>query len=154
MNELESKILAQVTLDEPWGLVESFATFKREHPDDVNRGMDEVVSRLRKHGVEVTVHEPSLYLSLPGRARVEAEGRTFRAKPPAYSIDARNGLKGQIVYVGSRHNAMITDMFEQKVETTQELADRVRGKIVMSEGFASPGLDGARQAAQSRGRSK
>ncbi|QDZ00315.1 M28 family peptidase [Nitratireductor mangrovi] len=140
MNETESAILDAVTLDEPWGLVESFATFKREHPDDVNRGMDEVVSRLRKHGVEVTVHEPSLYLSLPGLARVEADGKTFRAKPPAYSTDARGGLKGQLVYVGARHNAMITDMFEQKVDTTDELARMVRGKIVISEGFASPGL--------------
>ncbi|MEI5676799.1 M28 family peptidase [Mesorhizobium sp. CGMCC 1.15528] len=140
MNKLETEILAAVSLDEPWALVESFSTFKREHPTDVNRGMDEVVSRLRKHGVEVTVHEPSLYLSLPGLARVEAGGKTFRAKPPAYSLDARNGLEGQIVYVGARHNAMITDMFEQKVESTQELADLVRGKIVMSEGFASPGL--------------
>ncbi|WP_309084895.1 M28 family peptidase [Chelativorans sp.] len=140
MENIEKEILAAVSLDEPWGLVESFSTFKREHPTDVNRGMDEVVSRLRKHGVEVKVHEPSLYLSLPGQARVEADGKTFRAKPPAYSADARNGLKGQLVYVGARHNAMITDMFEQKIETTQELADRVRGKIVISEGFASPGL--------------
>lgn len=140
MDKLETRILDAVSLDEPWGLVESFSTFKREHPDDVNRGMDEVVSRLRRHGVEVTVHEPSLYLSLPGLARVEAGGKTFRAKPPAYSVDARGGLEGEIVYVGARHNAMITDMFEQKVDTTQELADRVRGKIVISEGFASPGL--------------
>jgi N-acetylated-alpha-linked acidic dipeptidase len=140
MDKLEKEILDAVSLDEPWALIESFSTFKREHPDDVNRGMDEVVSRLRKHGVEVTVHEPSLYLSLPGLARVEAEGKTYRAKPPAYSVDARTGLRGQVVYVGARHNAMIEDMFEQKVETTQELADRVRGKIVISEGFASPGL--------------
>jgi hypothetical protein len=140
MNKLESDLLAQVTLDEPWALVESFSTFKREHPTDVNRGMDEVVSRLRKHGVEVTVHEPSLYLSLPGQARVEAGGKTFRAKPPAYSFDARSGLTGRIVYVGARHNAMIEDMFERKVESSAEMAERVRGKIVMSEGFASPGL--------------
>lgn len=140
MNKVEADVLSAVTLDEPWALVESFATFKREHPDDVNRGMDEVVSRLRKHGVEVTVHEPSLYLSLPGLARVEAGGRTFRAKPPAYSLDARTGLKGKIVYVGARHNAMIEDMFERKVESSAEMADKVRGKIVMSEGFASPGL--------------
>jgi len=140
MNKLESDLLAQVSLDEPWALVESFSTFKREHPTDVNRGMDEVVSRLRKHGVEVTVHEPSLYLSLPGQARVEAGGKTFRAKPPAYSLDARGGMTGKIVYVGARHNAMIEDMFERKVESSAEMADRVRGKIVMSEGFASPGL--------------
>lgn len=140
MEDYESEILDAVSLDEPWALIESFSTFKREHPVDVNRGMDEVVSRLRRHGVEVTVHEPSLYLSLPGLARVEAGGRTFRAKPPAYSMDARAGLSGSLVYVGARHNAMITDMFEQKVESTAEVAARVRGKIVISEGFASPGL--------------
>ncbi len=140
MNQIETDILTAASVDEPWALVESFATFKREHPNDVNRGMDEVVERLRKHGVEVKVHEPSLYLSLPGAARVEAGGRSIRAKPPAYSIDARNGISGELVYVGARHNAMITDMFEQKIETTDELANRVRGKIVISEGFASPGL--------------
>ncbi|MEX4006729.1 M28 family peptidase [Neoaquamicrobium sediminum] len=140
MNQIETEILSAATVDEPWALVESFSTFKREHPTDVNRGMDEVVQRLRKHGVEVTVHEPSLYLSLPGAARVEAEGKSFRAKPPAYSVDARKGISGELVYVGARHNAMITDMFEQKVDTTEELANRVRGKIVISEGFASPGL--------------
>ena len=140
MNQTETEILSAATIDEPWALVESFSTFKREHPTDVNRGMDEVVQRLRKHGVEVTVHEPSLYLSLPGAARVEAEGKSFRAKPPAYSVDARKGISGELVYVGARHNAMITDMFEQKIETTDELANRVRGKIVISEGFASPGL--------------
>ncbi len=140
MNQTETEILSAATVDEPWALVESFSTFKREHPTDVNRGMDEVVQRLRKHGIEVTVHEPSLYLSLPGAARVEAGGKSFRAKPPAYSVDARKGISGELVYVGARHNAMITDMFEQKVDTTEELANRVRGKIVISEGFASPGL--------------
>ncbi len=79
----ETAILDQVTMDAPWGLVESFATFKREHPTDVNRVMDEVVERLARHGVPATVHTPSLYLSVPGVARVEASGTTFRAKPPA-----------------------------------------------------------------------
>lgn len=140
MNKVESDVLSQVMLEEPWGLVESFATFKREHPADVNRGMDEVVERLRRHGVEVTVHEPSLYLSLPGAARVEAGGKTFRAKPPAYSVDVRNGLRGKLVYVGAGHDAMKEDMFERKVESSAEVAAKVRGNIVMSEGFASPAL--------------
>ncbi len=32
---------------------------------------DELVERLRAHGVEVGIHEPELFLSLPGGARVE-----------------------------------------------------------------------------------
>ena len=103
MNATETTLLDQVTIDEPWALVESFATFKREHPDDVNRGMGEVISRLEAHGVEVEVHEPDLFLSLPGQARVEAGDRTFRAKPPAFSADARAGFTGPIG-LHSRHD--------------------------------------------------
>ncbi len=107
---------------------------------DVNRAMDEVAARLARHGVEVIMHEPSLHLSLPGLARVEAAGKTFRAKPPAYARDARHGVKGQLIYVASNQPKAISTMFERSVEDTSELAARVRGKIVLSEGFANPGL--------------
>ena len=140
MNEIEKALLADVSLDEPWGLVESFSTFKREHPNDVDRGMDEVVSRLRAHGVEVTVHEPNLYLSLPGEARVEAGGRTFRAKPPAYSVDARDGLEGELVYIGANQADDIDTIFDKKLDPTRDVRSMVAGKIVISEGFASPGM--------------
>lgn len=138
MPDTEAAILADLGIDEPWALVESFATYKREHPRDVNRGMDEVAERLRAHGVEVTVHEPSLYLSLPGAARVEAGGRTFRAKPPAYSTDARGGLEGELVYLGTSFAESIDSVFDPKLD--RSAADRVRGRIAISEGFASPGL--------------
>ena len=140
MNDIESAVLADVTLDEPWGLVESFATYKREHPKDVDRGMDELVERLRRHGVPVTVHQPELYLSLPGVARVEADGRTFRAKPPAYSLDARAGLSGELVYLAANQADDIDTIFDKKLDPTQSAATRVAGKIVISEGFASPGM--------------
>ncbi|SJM32258.1 M28 family peptidase [Mesorhizobium delmotii] len=123
MNTLEQEILDTVSLEEPWALIESFATFKREHPDDVNRGMDEVILRLRTHGVEVSIHNANLFLSLPKHARVEAKGKTYRAKPAAYSADVRAGLTGQLVYV-------------KNVERRPELADCVRGKVVISYGLA------------------
>jgi N-acetylated-alpha-linked acidic dipeptidase len=140
MNEIESAVLGAVTLDEPWALVESFATYKREHPTDVNRAMDEVAARLAKHGVEVKMHEADLFLSLPGLARVEAGDKTFRAKPPSYSLDASKGVKGEIVYIASLQPKAISTMFEKTVDGTGELAARVRGKVVLSEGFANPGL--------------
>ena len=140
MNELEQALLSDVSLDEPWGLVESFSNFKREHPNDVDKGMDEVVSRLRAHGVEVTVHQPNLYLSLPGLARIEANGKTFRAKPPAYSMDARNGLEGELVYIGANQADDIDTIFDKKLDPTRDVRSMVSGKIVISEGFASPGM--------------
>lgn len=140
MNEIESAILADASLDEPWALVESFATFKREHPRDVNRGMDEVAERLRRHGLPVTVHQPSLYLSLPGAARVEAGGRSFRAKPPAFSADARGGLTGRLVHIAANQADDIDTIFDKKLDPSRDVRALVAGNIVISEGFASPGM--------------
>ena len=134
----ETAILDQVTMEEPWGLVESFATFKREHPDDVNRGMDEVVARLTRHGVPTHVHEPSLYLSLPGAARVEAGGTTYRAKPPAYATDARDGVTAPLVYLGANAADDIDDIFDLKIDEAARQASKAKGAIIISEGFASP----------------
>ena len=140
MTPEETALLDQVTIDDPWALVESFATFKREHPDDVNRGMDEVVDRLSKHGVEVTVHEPELFLSLPGEARVEAAGVTYRAKPPAFSANAPDGFSGPLVYIRGTTNMDEEDAFESQLEAGPDMEARVRGKIVLTEGFASPAI--------------
>ncbi|MBG6147100.1 hypothetical protein IWQ51_005255 [Labrenzia sp. EL_142] len=140
MNATETALLDQVTIHDPWALVESFATFKREHPDDVNRGMEEVVSRLEAHGVEVKVHEPDLFLSLPGEARIEADGTTFRAKPPAFSADARTGLTGQLAYIPGTTNMDEEDAFESQLEAGPEMEAKVRGNIVLTEGFASPAI--------------
>ena len=62
--------LNDVSLDEPWSLIERFTTLRREHPDDVRTACDEIVARLRKHGVPVEVHDPEVFLSLPGKASV------------------------------------------------------------------------------------
>jgi hypothetical protein len=140
MNAIEKTLLDQVSIDAPWALVESFSTFKREHPDDVNRGMDEVVQTLRGHGVEVKVHEPDLYLSLPGQARVEAGGTTFRAKPPSYAVNTPDGLTGPLVYTPGTPHMDEEDAFESQLEATEEMMNKVRGKIVLTEGFASPAI--------------
>lgn len=138
MTPTETAFLNAVTMDEPWALIESFATFKREHPTDVNRGMDEVAARLTRHGVPVTVHEPNLYLSLPGLARVQAGGVTLRAKPPAYSVDARGGVTGKLVYIGANAIDDIDDMFDRRFDSSGAAAARAHGNIVISDGFASP----------------
>ena len=116
------------------------STWVREHPNDVNRAMDHVAERLRSFGVPVTMHEPNLYLSLPGKARVEAGGRTFRAKPPAYCVDARNGFEGELVYIGANQADDIDTIFDKKLDRKGAQQARAKGKIVISEGYASPGL--------------
>jgi N-acetylated-alpha-linked acidic dipeptidase len=74
ISEVERGFLDAVSLDLPWGLVESFSKMPRWRPEDVNRGADVIVQRLRGSGVPVEVHEPEIYLSIPLSASVQSKG--------------------------------------------------------------------------------
>ncbi|MEX2642907.1 MAG: M28 family peptidase [Acetobacterales bacterium] len=100
MTDDESALLADVTIDAPWALVEAFSKIVREHPRDCNRAADLLVKQLDGLGVPVTVHAPKLYLSLPGTASVEADGKTFRAKPAAFSNAVPDGIEAPLAWAG------------------------------------------------------
>src|SRR5439155_433960 len=101
-SELKSA-LDDISLDEPWSLIERFTTLKREHPDDVRIAADEIFSRLARHGVPVVMHEPELFLSLPGAASITLGDRTVRAKPMAMSRAYPDGLDAPLIYVPSQY---------------------------------------------------
>ena len=126
-------LLSDVSLDVPWALIESFSTLKREHPDDVRAAAGQIIARLGALGVPVTVHEPEIYLSLPGKARVEVEGKSFRAKPLAMSRSVPDGLTAPLAYV-----ATAFDPNTDQVITGPSVGDTssdLRGKLVLAHGF-------------------
>jgi hypothetical protein len=126
-------LLNDVSLNVPWELIERFSTLKREHPDDVRAAARLIVSRLEAHGVPVTVHEPELYLSLPGAARVEAGGTRFRAKPLAMSRSVPDGLTAPLVFAPTEFNPN-TDEVISPTMSDDRSAD-LRGTIVLAHGF-------------------
>ncbi|HEV8149455.1 MAG TPA: hypothetical protein VGP61_04660, partial [Gemmatimonadales bacterium] len=91
-------LLADVSLEAPWALIERFASLKREHPDDVRTAAADIVGRLQSWGVPVTVHEPEIFLSLPGKAQVSLGNQRFRAKPLAMSRSCPDGLTAPLVF--------------------------------------------------------
>ena len=60
MTDLERRELADIDLNVPWSLVETFSGMVREHPRDVDAAIDVLVERLQGFGIPVTVHEPDL----------------------------------------------------------------------------------------------
>lgn len=135
----ERKLIDQVEIEkEAWPLIERFSTRVREHPRDVDRSMDDVVERLKSHGIPVEVYNPSLYLSLPGKARVECGGQSFRAKPPAFSVSVPRGFSAPMAYVPARRTDGIDNVFDMKLQRGGNYS-ALAGKIVVTEGFASPG---------------
>jgi hypothetical protein len=91
-------MLEAVSAELPWDLVLTYAKMPRWKPADVARSAEEIVSRLQAHGVPVTVHEPSLYLSIPYNAEVRSEAGTFRAKPPAYSTRGHRECRPMVIH--------------------------------------------------------
>lgn len=137
MTELESDILNDISLAEPWSLIEDFSQIVREHPEQVNRAAELIAERLRRHDVPVTMHEMKLYLSLPVHAEVKAGGKCFRAKPPAASASAPDGVEAELVYVAAMYARGADDVFDTIDKDALEATD-VSGKIVLTEGFAMP----------------
>ncbi len=128
-----------VSLDAPWALVEAFATMPRWKPADVATAAHDIAARLKALGVPVTLHEADLYLSIPFSASVEAGGETFRAKPPSYARDCREGLTAPLAYVPATVSQSINTLFHKSQDEAASSEDRIRGRIVVSEGFSFPG---------------
>lgn len=133
----QNAALADISLDAPWALIERFSTLKREHPDDVRTAAEEIVTRLKAHGVPVEVHDPELFLSLPGQASVAVDYAAFRAKPMAMSVAYPAGITAPLVYVPARYARSADEMFSRGFVSDAEID--VAGKLVVSEGFGMPG---------------
>ena len=134
------EILKQVNVDNAWDLVEVYSKMPRWKPDDVNKSCDEITSRLDKFGVEYEVYNPELYLSIPHTASVKlSSGDTLHAKPPAYSISCEEGITAKLHYVPAHFKKDIENLFDKSQDKEASTPDKVRGKIIISEGFAFPG---------------
>ena len=129
--------LADVSLDEPWALIERFTTLRREHPDDVRTACDEIVSRLREHGVPVEVHDPEVFLSLPGKASITVGNTTFSAKPMAMSVAHPSGKSAPLAYAPARYARGADELFSRNLVGGEDVD--LRGKFVVTEGFGMPG---------------
>ena len=146
ISEAERRFVDEVSLDMPWALVESFATMPRWRPEDVNRGVDTLVQRLRGAGIPVEVHEPEIYLSIPYAASVSAGGVTFRAKPPSSALPVPGGRTGRLVRLQANPKALrsynrdIKTLFGGSISSVEEVKKLVGGNIVVMQGFGNPAL--------------
>jgi len=129
---LDKSFHDRIDVDFAWDLVERFSSQPREKPADANRGAEIIAERLKSAGIPVTVHEPMLFLSLPGPASIEVGGKCFKAKPPAFSAIVPTGLTAPMEYMAPTRREFAR---HQRLDP-----DRYRGKIVVTEGISLPML--------------
>lgn len=142
----EQRILADVSLDLPWELIETFSTMHRWRPEDVNRAADVLIDRLRAAGVPVEVHSPEIYLSIPLSASVTAGSVTYRAKPPSSALSVPAGITGRLVTLTANPKALrsynrdIKTLFGGSIASVDDVKALVSGNIVVMQGFGNPAL--------------
>jgi N-acetylated-alpha-linked acidic dipeptidase len=130
--------LDEVSLEAPWELTELFATLPRCEPQDVNASCDALVERLARHDVPVEVLMSELYLSIPGEAQVRTAAGALRAKPSAFSRHVPEGLEAELVYVPAAYSKSISTLFQRNFDGSASSRERIQGRIVVSEGYATP----------------
>lgn len=146
LSDTERRILGAVSLDAPWALVETFSRTPRWKPEDVNRGADIIVERLKALGAPVDVHEPTVFLSIPYDASVEIDGVRHRAKPPSSAPSVPEGFTAELVYLPANPKALrsytksIAELFGRPESELDDIATRVKGRILLTEGFGNPAL--------------
>ena len=146
ISEAERRFVDEITIDLPWGLVEHFSGMPRWRPEDVNRGMDALVERLRGEGIPVEVHQPEIYLSIPYAASVSVGGITYRAKPPSSALPVPGGRTGKLVKLTANPKALrsynrdIKTLFGGSISSVEEVRALVGGNIVVIQGFGNPAL--------------
>jgi len=139
--ELERDVLDSIALDVPWKLIEDFSTLHRlSGSEDERRAVELIIEQLKAAGVPYTLYEPECFISIPLEASVRTlgpDGRSFRAKTPAMSVSTDGEeIVGELVYVPSGAGSNSGDVFSAGVDLGGQ---DVAGKIVLTEGMASPG---------------
>ena len=136
---LEPDLLDSVSFDAGWAMLERFSTLVRESgSEDEHVAADYIAAELARMGVPFEMHEPDLYLSLPRESSVEWSGGSMRVKPPSFAVPTPDGgLEAELVYVPAAAATGQRDLFARRLG--DDLPD-VAGKIVLSEGYAMPGM--------------
>ena len=142
---LEAELLDDITLDLPWGLVESFATLTRlSGSEDEATAVELITSKLASWGIPHAIHHPTCLISLPGPASLRIvgdDGRAFTVKTPAFAPHTGGEeIEAELVYVPGQQAAGINELFSDQRTTS---GVDLRGKVVMTEGLgiAARGFD-------------
>ena len=132
LSGVDAAIVDDVSAEEPWALVERFADLDRvSGTEDERAAAAYVTDRLNQFGVGYERFDPSLYLSTPHGAGVEADDGWTAASAKTVSFSNDGTAEGELVYVENDDEmASIESMLSVSLDG---LPEDLSGKVVMSE---------------------
>jgi len=134
--EGERDVVESVRLDDAWTLVEEFASLVRDSGSrEELLAVERITTRLDAWRVPYRVHRPELLISLPRRAGLTVDGRTYSAKTPSMARSTRaGGETAPLAYQPSEFARSVHDIFAGAATSGD-----VAGRFVLTEGLPMPG---------------
>ena len=132
LDQFERRLSDEVSIDEPWDLLEEFSTLERvSGSDDEAAAADYICDRLHANGISYKRHEPELYISQPHDATIETIDREFEPGPvKTVSFSASTTVSGSVEYVGSAGGDLLDDDDDPR-EPYHDVGD-LTGKIALT----------------------
>jgi N-acetylated-alpha-linked acidic dipeptidase len=134
LSDLETRLVDEVSLDEPWALLEEFADLTRvSGSEDEFAAADYLCERLDALGVDYDRHEPDLYISQPHGAEIRTLNKSFEPGPvKTVSFSASTTVSGEVVYVGSAGGDLLDSTDDPREPYHDVDAADVEGKIALT----------------------
>jgi len=134
LDDTERRLVDEVSLDEPWELLEEFSTLTRvSGSQDEVAAADYICERLAANGVSYDRHEPELYISQPHGATIETRNKEFEPGPiKTVSFSASTTVSGAVEYVGAAGGDLINDDEPDPREPYHDVGD-ITGTIALTK---------------------
>jgi len=128
LDSYESRLSDEVSITEPWALLEEFSELVRmSGTEDERCAAEYLTERLEEFGVEYERYDPELYISQPHSAQVTVDDGVFEARPvKTVAFSASRSVTGELVYVGEAKQSDVgndDDSQYHAVNLTQPYAD-------------------------------
>jgi hypothetical protein len=132
LSDLERRVVDEISVEEPWALLEEFSGLERvSGTEDEVRAAEYLTERLDAHGVSYERHDPELYISQPHGATLSVQDRPFEHGPlKTVAFSASRSVSGPVEHVGSAGGDLLEDD-DDPHEPYHDVGD-LTGKIALT----------------------
>ncbi|MGM0718359.1 MAG: M28 family peptidase [Halobacteriota archaeon] len=138
LDPFELELIDDITIEEPWALLEKFSTLERvSGTEDERQAAEYITGRLEDFGVDNERYNPELYISQPHEASVSVEGVDFTPEPvKTVAFSAATAVSGELVYVGEAKQTDVGNNDSQyhavNITRPYEDIDDLSGKVALT----------------------
>ncbi|MGM0718357.1 MAG: M28 family peptidase, partial [Halobacteriota archaeon] len=136
LSETEQHVVDDISIDEPWALLEEFSELERlSGSNDEQRAAAYLTDRLDAFDLSYQRFDPELYISQPHDATIRTINKTFEpgiVKTVGFS--ASGTVRGDVNYVGSASSDLVDDDDDEDGHEPFHDLEDVAGNIALVDG--------------------